>query len=274
MENNKDYITIAEASKKLGISPSTLRRLEKNGQVEGYGLNVFYTPGGQRRYVYNEIKHAYEKWGQFGKIGFGKKPCIIVRDLIRYFTDPTSKAGYDMDVVVEQTKVLLNFAAKMKIPLVFAVTIYDPDNNISNLWARKIETNLLLKQGSVWIEVDPRINHFEFNKVIYSPYISPFFKSDLSDWLSEQEIDTVIITGNSTSGCVKVTAIDSLQNGFHTIIPKEAVGDRSITEHQMALLQLDVKYADVLSLPEVLAYLNKIEESKYDDGSDIYARKD
>lgn len=257
MNADKDYLTIAEASKKLGISPGTLRRLEKNGQVEGYGLNVYYTPGGQRRYLYNEIKHAYEKWGQFGKVGFGLKPCIIVRDLIRCFTDPTSKAGYDMDEVIEQTKRLLEFAAEMNIPLVFSSTIYDQNNKISNLWAQKIETNLLLKPGSVWIEIDPRLKHFTFDKVIYSPYISPFFKSDLSDWLNGQGIDTVIIVGNSTSGCVKVTAIDALQNGFHTLIPKEAVGDRSNTEHQTALLQLNVKYADVISVDEVIEYLKK-----------------
>ncbi|MED4601638.1 isochorismatase family protein [Paenibacillus validus] len=256
---DKDYITIAEAAKKLGVSPATLRRLEKDGQVEGYGLKVYYTPGGQRRYQYNEVKHAYGTWGPFGRMGFGNKPCIIVRDLIRYFTDPTSKAGYDMDKVIEQTHLLLESATKLNIPIVFAVTIYDPNNKISNLWAKKIETNLMLKQESIWTDIEPRLGHFQFNKIIHSPYISPFFKSDLSDWLKAQDIDTVIIVGNSTSGCIRVTAIDSLQHGFHTIVPEEAVADRSITEHQTALLELDVKYADVIRVDEVLEYFQKVQ---------------
>jgi maleamate amidohydrolase len=103
------------------------------------------------------------------------------------------------------------------------------------------------------------MGHIQFNKIIHSPYISPFFNSDLSDWLSEQEIDTVIIVGNSTSGCIRVTAIDSLQNGFYTIVPEDAVADRSNTEHQTAILELDMKYADVLTVDEVLEYFRKLQ---------------
>lgn len=253
----KSYLTITEASKRLGVSARTLRRLEKNGQVEGYGLNVYYTPGGQRRYLYDEVKHAYKKWGQFGKIGFGNKPCIIVRDLIRYFTDPTSKVGYDLSDVIEQTKTMLTMANKYNIPIVFSITIFDPTNPISNMWAQKIETNLMLEQECVWTEIDPRIAGFSFQKITHSPYISPYFKSDLADWLHEEAIDTVIVAGNSTSGCIRITAIDSLQHGFRVIIPKEAVGDRSNTEHHTALFELNAKYADVVSVEEVLRYFEQ-----------------
>jgi maleamate amidohydrolase len=128
---------------------------------------------------------------------------------------------------------------------------------ISRLWAQKIETNKMLQPGSPWIEIDQRLNHYSFNKVIYSPYISPFFRTDLADWLQEKEIDTVILAGNSTSGCIRVTAIDSMQNGFRPMIPREAVGDRSNVAHQTALTELDVKYSDVISIDEAITYFQR-----------------
>ncbi|WP_134704240.1 isochorismatase family protein [Ammoniphilus sp. YIM 78166] len=251
---DKDYLTIKEAAKMLGVSSSTLRRLEKDGVVEGYGLHVYYTPGGQRRYYYNEVEYAYKKWGVSKKVGFGAKPCIIVRDLIRAFTDESSKAGYDLSEVIEQTRILLEQAKEEQIPVIFAITFYEPGNRYSEIWAKKIESNQLLIKDSVWTEIDPRLSSFAFEEVMFSPYVSPFFRSQLADWIEEHEIDTAIVAGNSTSGCVRVTVIDALQHGLRPIIAKETVGDRSPLINETALLELDAKYADVVSMEEVLRY--------------------
>ncbi|GEN33570.1 MerR family DNA-binding transcriptional regulator [Aneurinibacillus danicus] len=88
-------LNISDASKLLGISPSTLRRLEKDGIVEGYGLKVIYTHGGQRRYMLDEIQQLYMQHGFSGQIGFGKRPAILIRDLTLAFTDPNSKLTID-----------------------------------------------------------------------------------------------------------------------------------------------------------------------------------
>lgn len=258
---DKHYLSITEASKMLGLSPSTLRRLENNNKLEGYGLNVYYTPGGQRRYHYDELKNAYHKWGTFGKVNFGKKPCIIIRDLIRYFTDHTSKASYSLDDVVLQTKVLLEHAKKHDVPVIFVIKYFEPNNKASKLWANKIETTQMLTKGAVWTEIDPRISNYPYHSIIYTPYLSPFFQTDLAKVLEKLNVDTTIIVGNSASGSVRISAVDSLQHGLHPIIPREAVGDRTEANKQTALLEINAKYADVVAIDSVIDYFKKIKRS-------------
>lgn len=252
-------MTITEAAKMLGISTSTLRRLEKDGKVEGYGLNVYHTPGGQRRYRHNELEYAYRKWGVFGKVGFGRKPCIIVRDLIRAFTDPSSRHGYTaLSEVISNTKILLDHAVQKSIPVIFAITYYDPDNPFSQFWTLKIEHNQMLLKDSIWTEIDSKLKGYPFQDIIYNPFISPFFNTSLSANLHKQGVDTLIIVGNSTSGCIRVTAIDALQHGFRPIIPREAVADRSQMSHETALVELDAKYADISDVESVIEYFNTL----------------
>jgi nicotinamidase-related amidase len=245
----------------LGVSASTLRRLEKDGKIEGFGLNVYYTPGGQRRYHYNEVKSAYDQWGISGTIGPGERPCIIVLNLIRYFTDPASKAWYEQDEVVHQTKSLLHTASEYNIPVIFISTIFDEKEDFSVKWAKKIETHQLLVKGTIWTEIDPKISDFSFKEIISTPFISSFHKSSLLDILNREKIDTVILAGNNTSGNIRFTAMESMQYGFNPIIVREAVGDRSITAHQTALMEIDAKYGDVMSLEDVNQYLEKVWKS-------------
>ena len=89
-------------------------------------------------------------------------------------------------------------------------------------------------------------------------YASCFFGTDLASRLAAARIDSLIITGCTTSGCVRATAVDSCQSGFKPIVVREAVGDRSAAAHDQSLFDLDNKYADVLSLSEVLPYLEGI----------------
>lgn len=243
----------------LGLSPSTLRRLEKDNRVEGYGLNVYYTPGGQRRYLYNELEHAYQKWGTFGTIGFGKKPCVIIRDLIRYFSDPSSVAAYPLEETIEHTQTLLDHAKEHQIPVIFVAKYYDPDNEASQLWAKKISTTQMLTRQSIWCQMDERIADYPFHRVIYTPYLSPFFRTNLDQTLNELGVDTVIVAGNSASGTIRMTVIEALQYGLRPIIPKEAVGDRTKANKQNALLEISAKYADVLPLESVLHYFQTYE---------------
>jgi nicotinamidase-related amidase len=89
-------------------------------------------------------------------------------------------------------------------------------------------------------------------------YASCFFGTDLVPRLNARRIDTLIITGCTTSGCVRATAVDALQNGFRPVVVTEAVGDRSVAAHEQSLFDLNAKYADVVSLDETLQYLKTV----------------
>lgn len=249
-------LNISEASKLLGISPSTLRRLEKNGVVEGYGLKVIYTPGGQRRYMLDEIQQLYTQHGFSGEIGFGKRPAILIRDLTLAFTDPNSKLSIEINGQIEATRQIVNAALTKNIPLIFAKTIYNSSNRFSQLWGKKFPSLQVLNENSDWIKIHPDLNDITFDYIYNTVYITDFsLNAKLSNLLKEKQIDTIILTGATTSGSIRATAIDALQSGYNVIIPKESVGDRTDSLQTSALMDINARYADVISLEQVLKYI-------------------
>ncbi len=112
-----------------------------------------------------------------------------------------------------------------------------------------------LVSGTRWVELDPRLQRQPGEIVIRKKYASAFFGTGLQSMLTAAGNDTVIITGCTTSGCVRATAVDAMQFGFHAIVPPEAVGDRAQAPHEANLFDIDSKYGDVVPLPVLLDYL-------------------
>lgn len=254
-------LTISEAAKILGVSTSTLRRLEKeNGVVEGYGLKVIYTPGGQRRYLLDEIQQLYTNQGFSGKIGFGEKSALLIRDFTAAFFEPHSLFSVQVEDQVPMVKKLIEAAKESKIPVVFSKTIYKPEVKSSKLWCKKFPSLEILKEGSPWVSSLPEIEEYEFDLVNQTPYITDFHKSPVTDFLKEREIDTLILAGVTTSGSIRATAVEGLQRGYKVIIAKEAVGDRNNSLHTSTLFDLNARYADVVSVNEIITYYNSIKK--------------
>jgi nicotinamidase-related amidase len=115
----------------------------------------------------------------------------------------------------------------------------------------------ILLKGTPLVEVDQRIQPLPGERVFEKKYASAFFGTDLDVELRKLGVDTVIMTGCTTSGCIRASAIDSLQYGFHTIVVREAVGDRAAGPHEANLFDIDAKYADVVGLAEVLDYMRQ-----------------
>ena len=110
------------------------------------------------------------------------------------------------------------------------------------------------------IEIDDRIAPLKGESVIVKKYASAFFETDLDAYFKGLEVDTVVITGCTTSGCVRASAVDSLQHGFHTVVVREGVGDRAQGPHEANLFDMDAKYCDVESEHNVLTYLSTLVE--------------
>ena len=108
------------------------------------------------------------------------------------------------------------------------------------------------------MEIDPRLDMRPTDSLLVKKYASCFFGTDLVPRLMNQRVDTLIITGCTTSGCVRATAVDAVQNGFRPMVVREAVGDRSAAAHEQSLFDLNAKYADVVSLDETLQYLKTV----------------
>jgi nicotinamidase-related amidase len=189
------------------------------------------------------------------KIGFGKRPALIVIDMIKAFTDPSMMLGSNLDSQISATQALLGSARERHIPVLFSTVIYnDADLRDAGIWSLKQKGAVTLKAGPS-VEVDPRLEVRPTDSMLIKKYASCFFGTDLVSRLTSQQVDTVILAGATTSGCVRATAVDAVQNGFRPMVVREAVGDRSHAAHKQALFDLDAKYADVVSLEETQNYL-------------------
>jgi nicotinamidase-related amidase len=115
-----------------------------------------------------------------------------------------------------------------------------------------------LQLGGHWVELDPRLGAREDETVILKKGASGFFGTNLASVLVSQHVDSVILCGATTSGCIRATAIDLLQYGFPTLVPRECVGDRARAPHDANLFDIQAKYADVVGLEEALAFVESV----------------
>ena len=186
--------------------------------------------------------------------GLGSKPALIVVDVVRGFTDPSCPLGSEADEVVDANVSLMNAFHEVNLPVVLTTVIYRDDQQASVFRARIPALNLLTPE-SEWVLFDSRLPVAPGDLQLEKRHASSFHGTELDEWLRNQEVDSVVVTGLTTSGCVRATAVDGLQNNYRVVVPREACGDRDEQAHEANLYDLNAKYADVLSLEDTLALL-------------------
>ena len=196
----------------------------------------------------------------FGRtIGFGERPAVVAIDLIRAFTDPASPLGADLSGPLARTRSVIEAARAARVPVYYTTVAYeDADLEDAGTWVRKIGSLTTLRAGTPEVEVDPALGRLDGEPVIAKKYASAFFGTDLLSRLNARRVDTLVITGCTTSGCVRATAVDAIQHGLRPIVALDAVGDRSEAAHRQSLADLQAKYADVVAADDVLAYLSRL----------------
>jgi maleamate amidohydrolase len=196
--------------------------------------------------------------GFHGRVGFGKRPALIVVDMSVGFTDPASPLHCELEPVVEAIERLLAVVRAARLPVVYTTVAYDEAaKEKARVFIDKVPALLTLEAGSRWVEIDPRLAPQPGEPVLTKLFASAFFGTTLASLLMVQQCDGVIVTGASTSGCVRATAVDALQHGYRVVVPREAVGDRNPSAHEANLYDLDAKYADVLPLDAVLEHVGQ-----------------
>ncbi|HEY7536369.1 MAG TPA: isochorismatase family protein [Gaiellaceae bacterium] len=197
--------------------------------------------------------------GFHGRAGFGERPALIVIDVNLGFTDPGSPLFCPLDEVVVAIQRLLDEARRAEIPVVYTTVAYgEGDKRTAATFIDKVPALLTLEAGSRFVEIDPRIAPRAEEPVLTKLFASAFFGTPLATLLAAAGCDSLIVTGASTSGCIRATAVDALQHGYRPIVPREAVGDRNPSAHEANLYDVDAKYGDVVSVEDVLEHLEAI----------------
>jgi len=205
-------------------------------------------------------EELYSRVGIGGRIGFGEKPAVVVIDIQKAFTDPRCPLGGGLDEMVENTIKVINLAKEKNVPTIYTVVAWKPDfSDGGGLYGIKFPSLRQITLGSEWAELDDRLPYdAEKDYFIIKKQSSAFFGTHLLLILTNYRIDTLILTGDSTSGCVRCTAQDGLMYGYRVIVPQECVADRSKEAHESNLFDINAKIGDVVSMAEVIAYLQRL----------------
>ena len=194
-----------------------------------------------------------------GRLGFGKKAAVLVVDFIRAYTTPGA-ALFAPDVVtaVQQTVDLLDSARQKDVPVIYTRVLYNRNGLDGGIFVQKVPILRKMVEGEPLAEIVPELQPEANDVIINKQYASAFFGTSLAAMLTSSGVDTMILTGCSTSGCVRATAVDGMQYGFRVIVPQECVGDRHPQPHEANLFDINSKYGDVVTKQTVMDYFRQL----------------
>lgn len=195
------------------------------------------------------------------RFGFGRRAALVNVDLQCAYTQPARFPATAYETDPRQAEHVNRLAALCRgrgFPVVWTYVAYLPDGSDCGVWGTRTDTPDSLqniREGSPRAALDPRLEVAAGDVVIRKRMASAFFETNLRSLLAFHGVDTVVVTGGSTSGCVRATVVEGLSCGLRMIVPEECVADRHESPHFANLYDMAVKYADVLGVEAVLAGL-------------------
>jgi maleamate amidohydrolase len=194
--------------------------------------------------------------GFSGRVGWGARPAVVVIDLVRAYTHPDGPFALpDAQAAVEATAELVETARDKDVPVVWTVVRYAAGLADGGLFVRKVPALACFAEDAAGDWGDLALEPMAGELVVVKQYASAFFGTSLATTLHTAGVDTLVIAGVSTSGCVRATAMDALNSGFRPQVVRDACADRTPALHDNNLADLDAKYADVIDLSEALDLL-------------------
>ncbi len=193
-----------------------------------------------------------------GELQLGRSPAVIAVDFSNGFADKKSPLGGDFEPQLEANLKLIEAATASNVPVFFSTVVYDNEQQAS-VFRQRLPALNILQRGSHWVDIHDKFsNYINRDNIIEKNYPSAFFATTLASRLAALNIDSLIITGLTTSGCVRATCVDGLQHNFLCAVVTEACGDRNQSAHAMSLHDMHAKYAQVLPLSQIIEYVKSL----------------
>lgn len=204
------------------------------------------------------VRPFYQSRGFGGRVGYGKTPALVVIDLAESWLDESSPLGSNnLRSVLDNTVTLLACARAANIPVFFTTMAYEAADIAGPLGRKLLHASQgrSLEAGTSRVRLDPRLERRDTEPLIVKPRASAFWGTAFDAHLVTHGVDTLIIAGCSTSGCIRATAESAHNLNLHPIVVRQAVGDRSAVAHEANLTDIDLRYGDVVGLDDVAGYL-------------------
>jgi maleamate amidohydrolase len=199
---------------------------------------------------------AIYKKQQFGqRTGLGKSPALLIVDFVNGFTDPEIFGGGNIAEAVAATVPLLAFFRSRKLPVVFTRIVYAEDGSDAGIWCEKVPRLRELTEHAPQSQVVKELAPVPGELIVRKTQASAFFGTPLASVLQARSIDSLVMAGCTTSGCVRASAIDAMSLNFRLVVASDCVGDRALGPHQANLFDMGQKYADLMTAREAMAAL-------------------
>lgn len=198
---------------------------------------------------------VYAKQGFGHSSGFGNKPALLIVDFVNGFNDPDQFGGGNIASAIARTAVLLEAARDSGYPVAYTRVVYADDGSDLGVFSLKAPSIEALTENAPGSQIVPELTPVDGEYIVRKTQPSAFFGTGLSSWLVVKGVDTVIVTGCTTSGCVRASVVDSMSHNFRTIVATDGVGDRALGPHEANLFDMGQKYADLLTCDEITEML-------------------
>jgi maleamate amidohydrolase len=199
------------------------------------------------------LGYALMALGAMGSAGMGARPALVIVDFVVGFADPAHFGGGNIGPAIAETVRLLAFARQRHWPIAHTRVVYADDGSDAGVFTLKAPSLRKLTETSPLSQIVPELTPLPGELVIRKQGASAFFDTNLAGWLAFRRVDTVVVTGCTTSGCVRATVVDAMQNNFRTVCVTDCVGDRALAPHEANLFDMGQKYADLMTRAELEA---------------------
>ena len=199
----------------------------------------------------------YRKQGFGHGSGMGQRPALLVVDFVNGFANPDQFGGGNIGEAIEQTRRLLAEARALGLPVAFTRVVYADDGSDAGVFTLKAPTLRQLTEEAFISQIVDELKPRDGEYVVRKTQPSAFFGTNLTAWYVSRGVDTVVVTGCTTSGCVRASVIDSMSYNFKTVVASNCVGDRALGPHEANLFDMEQKYADLMTSSEITAVLHE-----------------
>ena len=200
----------------------------------------------------------YSKQGFGHSSGFGTNPALLIVDFVNGFNDVNAFGGGNISSAIERTRVILEAAREWQYPVAFTRIVYADDGSDLGVFGLKAIGLSKLTEGAFGSQIVPELEPQSGEYIVRKTQPSAFFGTGLAGWLVSKNVDTVVVTGCTTSGCVRASVVDSMSYNFRTVVATDGVGDRAEAPHEANLFDMEQKYADLMTSFEIIDYFIKL----------------
>jgi maleamate amidohydrolase len=197
----------------------------------------------------------YRAQGFGNAVGMGERPALCIVDFTNGFVDPAIFGGGNIPAAVAKTVGLLEAARHRRLPVAFSRVVYADDGSDHCAFVQKVPALATLTERAPAAQIVPELKPLPSETILRKTQPSAFFGTGYAEQLRRQGVDTVIVTGCTTSGCVRATVVDAMSYNFRTVVARDCVGDRSLQAHDANLFDIEQKYADLMNSETIIAAL-------------------